>query len=311
MRVLPIAQILKKDLPEVGKKAFSLAELSQAKFPVPVGFVVSGQAFREFLESHDIHIAIKSELSRVNLEDLHSVDYASRVIQDLMLLHPIGEALNTEIFQQFVQITSEFVAVRSSAFSLERQLTWSGELATFLHIPATELASKIKECWASLFSTRSLFYVLEQNQDMSGVTMAVIVQRMVEARASGILYTAHPVNQDKNQMVVEAGFGLGEALDDAAIVPDTYIVQKEPLGILDKNISEQRLMIDVRRADSGTSPKEINAATAVKQKLTDDQILELAGLASRIEAFYQHPVEIEWAYDKEFFILQSRLMNLS
>ena len=135
--------------------------------------------------------------------------------------------------------------------------------------------------------------------------MAVVVQKMVQSEISGICFTVHPVTKDKDQMVIEAGYGLGEAIVGGKISPDTYVISKKRLEILDKNISEQEMAI-VRSAN-GTKEVSISKAKQGKQKLSDKEIFELAKLCAKIESHYGKPEDIEWAYEKKkFYITQSR-----
>lgn len=158
MYVIPLVQISANDKVAVGGKALSLAQLAQAKFAVPEGFTVTAKAFKDFLQAADMHISIKGELDKVSLDDLHSVDYASRIIIDLIKGTEIPHRVSKPILQQFTHINCEFAAIRSSSISKKTHFSsWSGELATFLHTDVTKLLENIKNCWASLYSIRSLY----------------------------------------------------------------------------------------------------------------------------------------------------------
>jgi pyruvate,water dikinase len=137
------------------------------------------------------------------------------------------------------------------------------------------------------------------------VSVAVVVQKMIQSEISGICFTVHPVTEDRNQMVIEAGYGLGEAIVGGKITPDTYVINKKTLSILDKNISEQSMMII--RSGAGIKEAKVPQAQRSKQKLADKQILELAKVCKKIEEHYKFPQDIEWALEKgKFYITQSR-----
>lgn len=308
MVVIPFSQITEQHLPIVGRKGYSLGQLVQGKFPVPEGFVLSSEAFAYFIQETDIGITIQSELNKVKIDDLHSVDYASRLIQDLILGASLTPELQTVVMQQFAHIPSDYVAIRSSAFSTQHEVAWAGELATFLQVTPLELPEKIKACWASLFSTRSLYYFLQQKLDIKSVNIAVIVQKMVDATASGIAYSVHPVTRDKDQVVIEAEHGLGDVTESGELMPDTYVVNLKTESILDKNIHSQSVIIEP--ADEGTVLRELDESTALKQKIADENIIQLAKKIKEIETFVGYPVDVEWVLAEDLSFLQLRRLNI-
>lgn len=308
MYVIPFLQIKNKHLEQVGKKGLSLGAMYKAKFPVPEGFVIKADAFKRFLKESGVLVTINAELAKVSLDEMHSVDYASRVIMDQIIGAEMPNAIAVEIMQQFTTVDSDFMAVRASAIAEEIQVSWSGELATFLNVDASNLPDRIKECWASLYSTRSIYYLLKHKRSFSEINIAVVVQKMIDSKVSGVVYTAHPVTRDKNQMVIEAGLGLGEAIVERKISPDTYDVQKDPYEIINKKVNAQFIRVDTQRG-SGTRTNEVAVKLGKKQKLTDKQIGELTKLCIKLEEYYKSPLNIEWALEDKFFILQAREMT--
>ena len=213
------------------------------------------------------------------------------------------------------------VAVRSSATAEDSKVaSWAGELETYLNVTQKNLIHYVMKCWSSLFTPRAIFYAFEKKfysptspSPSSGrrggrglpISVAVVVQEMIQAEVSGICFTVHPVTKDRNQMVIEAGFGLGESIVGGLITPDTYVVHKNNFSILDINISEQKFKII--RSHRGTVNKKLSKREGSKQKLTGKQIIELAKLCKKIEQHYRHPQDIEWALARgKFHILQSR-----
>lgn len=308
MKIIPFSQIEEGQESLVGIKGASLGRLIRDKLPVPVGYVISSAVFEEFIASNKLNALISSELEKVNLEDLHSVDYASRVLQDLILSAPISQEAEMEILQQFTHINSEFAAVRSSVYSEDgRSAPWAGELVTRLQVPAHDVSDRVKECWASLFSTRSIYFLLQKQLDPLEIKFAVIVEQMYEAHYAGVAYSVHPLSRDKNQLVIEAGLGVGESEGNPEMTPDTYVIQKEPFKIISSTISKQEIK-EVLLSDGGVEIEEAGK-DGEEQKLTDEQIETLTHLVQAVETAFQEPTEIEWVFRDEFFIVQTRKIS--
>ncbi len=299
-------QISKRDVAIAGGKGASLGEMTQVKIPVPPGFVVLAGAFDRFLEETDLDVEIEAILHKVKHSDVSSVDRASEEIQELILDSTFPKDLQTAIMTEFAKLKAPFVAVRSSATAEDSSIaSWAGELDTYLNITKKDLFKNIQKCWASLFTPRAIFYRFEKKLHKTKVSVAVVVQAMVQSEVSGICFTVHPVTKDYGQIVLEAGYGLGEAIVGGKITPDTYIIHKKSWAILDKNISNQSMMII--KDKKGTAEKSVPVAKREKQKLSDANILKLAKLCQHIEQHYKKPQDIEWAVVKgKLYILQSR-----
>jgi pyruvate,water dikinase len=300
-------QIKKEDVGEAGGKGASLGEMAGAGMKVPSGFVVLASAFDRFLEEVDLKVEIDSIISKVNHEDVNSVAGASIKIQDLIDGAVLPEDIAKEVKNEFKKLGAKYVAVRSSATAEDSSIaSWAGELETYLNIEENELLQSVKKCWASLFTPRAIFYRFEKGLQDTQVSVAVVVQKMVQSEVSGICFTVHPVTEDKNQMVIEAGYGLGEAIVGGLITPDTYIIDKRDFSLLDKNISEQTKMI-VKNENNETLEVEVLESKQSEQKMGDTVIIELAKICVDIEKHYGKPQDIEWAYEgDELYITQSR-----
>ena len=300
-------QLTKNDVHLAGGKGASLGEMSRAGFPVPPGFVITAQAFERFLNETDLNVEIASQLKKVNYKDVNSVDGASNVIRDLIHDARMPKDLQTEILNGFKKLKAKWVAVRSSATAEDSSTaSWAGELESYLNTSEKTLLGNVKKCWSSLFTPRAIFYRNEKGMRHSKVSVAVVIQKMVTSEISGITFTVHPVTKDKNQMIIEAGFGLGEAIVSGQITPDSYVVGKKDFSILDINVAEQAKML-VKKSTGGNVWKNISKNQLTKQKLTGRQILELAKICLRIEWHYKKPQDIEWAYQaNKFYIVQSR-----
>lgn len=301
------ANLNKNSVSEAGGKGAQLSELSKAKIPVPPGFVVLSQAFERFLEETDLGVDIEAQLEKVNLKDVNTVDRYSNVIRDLIHDFKIPADISKEILVSFDKLKAKHVAVRSSATAEDSSVaSWAGELETYLYVTRSNLTEMVRKCWSSLFTPRAIFYRFEKKLDRTRVSVGVVVQKMVNSEISGIAFTAHPVTNDRSQMVIEAGYGLGEAIVSGKITPDTYVIDKKEKAILDINISEQKEMI-VRAGAKGTKDMVVPQAKQSKQKLTGKQIIELTGLCEKIEKHYRYPQDIEWALEKnKFYITQTR-----
>jgi len=299
-------QLSKKDVGIAGGKGASLGEMTGAGIPVPPGFVVLASAFDRFLEETDIDVEIEAILHKVKHGDMNSVELASEKIRALILSAKMPSDLQKEIIHEFGKLKCPLVAVRSSATAEDSSTTsWAGELESYLNTNKKTLLENVKKCWASLFTPRAIFYRFEKKLHKTKVSVAVVIQKMVQSEISGIAFTVHPVTKDYDQMVIEAGYGLGEAIVGGMITPDTYVVHKHDLSILDANISEQNMMIV--KSNKGNAQKSISKVKGSKQKISRSNIVKLAKLCRDIEKHYKKPQDIEWALEKrKFYIVQSR-----
>jgi len=305
-------QLSKKDVGIAGGKGASLGEMTRVGISVPPGFVVLASAFDRFLEETDIDVEIEAIFHKVKHGDMNSVELASEKIRALILSAKMPSDLQKEIIHEFGKLKCPLVAVRSSATAEDSSTTsWAGELESYLNTNKKTILENVKKCWASLFTPRAIFYRFEKRMHKTKVSVAVVIQKMIQSEVSGICFTVHPVTKDYDQMVVEAGYGLGEAIVGGKITPDAYVIRKpkrkikEEFEILDKNISEQKMMII--RSKSGTKEIGVPKARQSKQKISDKQIKSLSKVCYNIEKYYNYPQDIEWALDKnKFYIVQSR-----
>ncbi|MBT3539396.1 hypothetical protein HOF40_04185 [Candidatus Parcubacteria bacterium] len=307
-------QINKTSVSEAGGKGASLGEMTQAGISVPPGFVVLADAFDRFLEETDLKQEIDARLKQVNPDDINSVDKASSVIRDVIHDTEMPLDLAEEILKSFNELNAEFVAVRSSATAEDGAIaSWAGELDTFLNITRDNVVEKVKECWSSLFTPRAIFYRYEKNLNDQNVSVGVVVQKMIQSEVSGVAFTVHPVTEDRDQMIIEAGFGLGEAIVSGQITPDNYVVSKLEMSILDINVGNQSKKL-MQNVDDGRDRHaqnvwiDLDESEGGKQKLTGKQTIQVAEMCKRIEAHYGFPCDIEWAIDDndELYITQSR-----
>ncbi len=296
----------KVDIKIAGGKGASLGEMTKEKIPVPSGFVILSNAFDRFLEETDLNVEIDAVLDTVDIKEVHSVENASEKIQAMLISKEMPEDIKTEILKNYKNLDCKFVAVRSSATSEDSaSAAWAGQLESYLNTTKKTLLENVKKCWASLFTPRAIFYRFEKNLNKDNISVAVVVQKMVDSEESGVAFSVHPVTQDKNQIIIEAGFGLGEAIVSGLITPDSYVVNKQEFKILDINVNEQTKAL-YKKANGGNKWKEL-AEKGKKQVLNEKEIIELSKLIVKIENHYGFPCDIEWVQEKgKFYIVQSR-----
>lgn len=304
--IRPFVKLGKKDGFIAGGKGASLGEMTQAGIPVPEGFVILSDAFECFIKKTDLNVEIDSILHKVNHEEVHTVENASEEIKALIMQAEMPKEIEKTIIENHKQLKAEYVAVRSSATAEDSSTAaWAGQLDSYLNTTERDLIENVKKCWASLFTPRAIVYKFEKNLHKEKISVAVVIQKMINSEESGIAFSVHPVTQDYNQIIIEAGFGLGEAIVSGQITPDSYVIEKEPRRIIDKNIAEQTNGL-FRKEGGGNEWQEIGEK-GKQQVLIDKEILELSELILKIEKHYGFPCDIEWAREKgKFYIVQSR-----
>ena len=306
--ILWFDEIDTSSLSKVGGKGANLGEMTKANFPIPPGFCVTAQGYFDFLEKAGIRKKIEEELEGLNTDDTRKLNAASRAVKKIIVSAKIPEDLKKQIKEAYKKIgTSEFVAVRSSATAEDLpDASFAGQQATFLNVKGeNEVVDAVQKCWASLFEPRAIFYRVEKKFDHMKIGLSAIVQKMVQSDVSGIVFTVEPVSNDKDRLLIEAGFGLGEAIVSGSVNPDRYTITKKDIEIEEKEIAKQNWK--VTKVKDGNKHVNILKSDQRKQKLPDEEIKKLAKISIDIEKHYKKPQDIEWAYDDgELYIVQSR-----
>src|SRR3990167_6664700 len=305
--VVSLFDVDRDDTLLVGGKAANLGEMLEQKFPVPEGFAITAASYFEFLKENKLNEKIKHLLSTVNYERDESLNQISSHIQKLIKNGKISEKLMSEIFEAYKKIGSPYVALRSSATSEDsKAASFAGQNETFLNVKGeASLADKIRQAWSSLFEPRSIFYRHEKRISHLKTGIALVVQKMIESDVSGVMFTQDPVTGDKSKVVIEAIFGLGEYIVQGKVTPDHYEVDKKTLVI----IKNEQAYQDLKFVRSGRGNREVklNKKDGSQQKLTNNEIREVALLVKDIENHYYFPQDIEWAVEKgRVFIVQAR-----
>ena len=306
--ILWFSEIGKEDIPKVGGKGANLGELTKAGIPVPNGFCITAQAYYYFLEKSGLKNEITKLLKGLDSEDNKKLNAVSKEIKTKIIKASMPADLASEIKEAYLKLGGLAVAVRSSATAEDLpEASFAGQQATFLNITGGDkVLLAYQKCIASLFEARAIYYRIVNKYDHMKVGLAAPVQNLVAGEVSGILFTVDPVGQNPDRISIEAGYGLGEAVVLGAITPDQYIVDKKTLKIISKEVNKQDWKI-VADIDGGDKHVKVPVAEQKKQKLTDDEIMELAKIGARIEDHYGKPQDTEWAISKgKIVFLQAR-----
>lgn len=312
-------EVGRKDGNLVGGKGANLGEMTKAGIPVPEGFIVTAQAYFYFLDKTNLREKIREKLTELNIDDSEKLQKVSEEIKKIIEKAEMPREIAAEIVKYYEKIEKKepFVAVRSSATAEDLpEASFAGQQRTYLNIKGSKDTVKaVQGCWASLFEARAIFYRASQGFDHFQVGIAVPVQKMIQSDTSGIAFTIDPITNDRGKMVIEAIFGLGEAIVSGSLTPDQFLIDKNTLEILEKEIVRQPWQL-VReknpKKNKGKDDNEniklpISPAYQKKQKLSDIDIKKLAQIMKRIEEHYQFPQDIEWAYEKgKIYIVQTR-----
>jgi pyruvate,water dikinase len=312
----------KTDIPSVGGKNANLGEMTNAGIPVPPGFAITAYSYKKFIEETGIAVKIYEIIKETvtNPNDPKQYEIASKKIRELIEATPMPKDTENAIRVAYEQLCKKlgvnevFVAVRSSATAEDlADASFAGQQETFLNVRgATEVLAMTVKCWSSLFTPRAIFYRTEKGFAHERVFISVGVQKMVNSRAAGVIFTINPVTGDSSQIVIEGNHGLGEAVVSGSVTPDDFVVDKKTLKILDRRLAKKTVQY-IRDPNTGkTVHAEVPAEKQEQPCISDDEILRLAEMAKRIEQHYGKTQDIEWAIDRDIpfpnnlFIVQSR-----
>ena len=306
-------EVTKRDIPLVGGKGANLGEMANLHIPVPPGFIVTANAYYDFLQKSGITDKIRNLLKPLDYNNTKQLQQIATKVKQVILNAAMPPELAKEIQQAYIKMGGGLVAVRSSATAEDLpEASFAGQQSTFLNVNGEkEVVVAVQECWASLFNPRAIFYRHQHGFDHFKVGIAVPIQRMVQSQVSGVMFTIEPMTSDRSKIIIEAVYGLGEAIVSGQVETDLYIVDKEGLRISDKKIGKQDWQL-IRNLAGGDDRANIRVPLQpwrqTQQKLADDDIITLAKIGKHIEDLYQFPQDIEWAQqeDKEIFIVQTR-----
>ncbi len=327
--ILWFKEIGKNSLNLVGGKGLNLGLMYAKSFPVPPGFVVTTEAYEKFLKETGIEEEVYSILDDLDIEDSDALHNAAEKVQNLILNTEMHGSIKAEITEAYDNLNIDidvfrkaskqaldiikagreksFVAIRSSATAEDAgDFSFAGQQASFLNVKGEdEVVKAVQKCWASLFTSRAIYYRIKNNFEHRKVLIAVVVQKMVNSEKSGVVFTKNP-STGENEIIIEAVYGLGETIVSGSVTPDHYVVDPETMQIKEKKIEKQSFKL-IRESNLGKNLKKNLGEEGSQQKLTNAEIIKLADICKEIEEYYRKPQDIEFAVESgRIYIVQSR-----
>jgi pyruvate,water dikinase len=313
--VRTFADLSRADVEYAGGKGANLGELTAAGLPVPGGFVVGAPSYAAFCDSGGLRSRIAERLAEVDVEDTEELSAAATDVREMVEAEPMPAVVEAAIRESYESVAAAAgdpaapVAVRSSATAEDTEAaSFAGMNETFLNVTgADDAVDAGRRCWSSLFGARTVYYRAKRGFGQADMDIAVVVQLQVLSTRAGVMFTIDPASGDTDRLVIEGSFGLGEAVVSGSVSPDRYIVHKDDLAILAREVRRKELVIEPK-AGGGTVIRELEKEEAATPVLSDDEVREIAGLGRRIEEHYGSAQDTEWCYDPEgnAWMLQSR-----
>ena len=296
-------------LETVGGKGASLARLRRASVPVPCGFHLTTTAYKKFVAANNLESGIQAALEKAETSKPDTLESASGEIEELFLHGSMPVEISDAVFQAYAGLPEDepAVAVRSSATAEDLPgASFAGQQESFLNVRGEKnLGEAVKRCWASLWTARAIGYRERQGFHHDQVSVAVVVQQLVPAEVSGILFTANPVTGARDELVVNAALGLGEAVVSGRTTPDTFTLDHATLRVKERQTGRQE--VETALSEQGTIERPLGLERAAQPTLDNTQLARLAEIGLSIERHFGGPQDIEWAYDDGYFwVLQAR-----
>src|SRR5215216_1325007 len=315
--VAPLPYFGRSDLALAGGKGANLGELTKAGFDVPSGFVITTAAYDLLIQNNGLQTRLANILASLDLDVPEAVAKISQQIHDLLQQTSIPAQIKDKVLKAYRELDSGAVAVRSSATAEDLpEAAFAGQQETFLNIIDEQgLIDAVRACWTSLWSERAILYRARQNVDQNTVKLAVVVQRMVPADVAGVMFTANPVSGIRDELIIDANPGLGEAVVGGLVTPDHFVVNKHSRNIKEQRLGRREVII---RAKTGGGTEQLNSTqeTINTASLAPKALRKLSTLGIHIERHFGAPQDIEWAWVQDhtkkvdkFYILQSRRMT--
>ena len=290
---------------KLGGKGYSLGVLTKNNFDVPKGFVIISEAFFKFLKRNYLMEKIEKLIFEINENNFRK---KGKEIKNLILNGKMPEEIATEIGENLNRLNVQYVSIRSSAVSEDSlKASFAGLYDTFLNVKTEPdlILENIKKCLASLFNERAIIYRIKKKiSHIEG--MAIIIQKMIPAKISGITFTFHPT--DEKCLLIEASYGIGDMIVGGKVEPDAYTVDRENLEIVKKKIGRKDKMSIVK--SEGIEAVDVGKEVAERQVLSNDRIIEIAKTCLKVEKIFNYPQDIEWCIsDNKLWLLQSRAIT--
>lgn len=328
VRIAWFKELSKNSLLLAGGKAANLGEMYNLGLPIPPGFVITTEAYKEHLEKTGIGKIIYEKLAFLDVEDTKTLQKIAEEIQEIILKMSPSRELWDEIVEAYEALSIEpsikgtkaedfvkagrdapYVAVRSSATAEDQlEASFAGQMATYLNVKGLKkLLAAVIACWASLFTARAIYYRDKNKFKHEKVLIAVVVQKMIDADVAGIIFSANPVTLNKEEIVIESSYGLGEAVVSGSITPDTYIVDKKKLELKERLVSKKTWMYVRDPQKMETIKADVPEEKQNVPSLSSHEIKKLAEYAVLVEEHYKSPQDLEFALEKgRIYITQTR-----
>ncbi len=318
--VLNFERLDKTSLPMVGGKNASLGEMIKAGIRVPPGFAVTTDSYLAFINEAQIKDSMYAVLTGLNPDDVEALNNAAAQVQELILDAPIPDDIQKAIAEGYSQLCNQCtvevmpVAVRSSATAEDLPTaSFAGQQDTYLWVEGTDkVVQKVRKCWASLFTPRAIAYRIKNKFEHEKVLISVGVQKMVNSKAAGVMFTINPTDGDNSKVLIEGSWGLGETVVSGSVNPDKFVVDKVMMEINERSISTKHIecLYDIEKGEVVNA--ELDPDLQCQCCMEDHEVKELVKIAKQIESHYGRAMDIEWAIDKDFlfpenmFIVQAR-----
>jgi len=307
------AELNKEDVAYAGGKGANLGEMTGAGLPVPPGFVVGAPAYASFCAESGVRAQLEAILHDIDVEDGTALEAAASAARQAVLDANMPPALEQAIVAGYRSLAGGeqdvAVAVRSSATAEDTaSASFAGMNETYLNIRgADDVVDAVKRCWGSLFGARTIYYRGQRGFSQADMDIAVVVQLQIPSTRAGVMFTVDPSTGERDQLVIEGSFGLGEAVVSGSVSPDRYVVRKGDLSIITRSVKAKELVIEPAEG-GGTSTRELSASESMQAVLDDAEVIRLAKLGLAIEEHYGSPQDTEWSFDPDgnAWMLQSR-----
>jgi pyruvate, water dikinase len=307
------SELRRADTAFAGGKGANLGELTAAGLPVPPGFVIGAPAYAAFCDAGKLRSRIADRLAAVDVEDTAALESAATELRAEVEMEPLTPGLASAIRDAYLDLAAGDpeapVAVRSSATAEDTEAaSFAGMNETVLNVRGEDaVLDAVRRCWSSLFGARTVYYRAKQGFGQAEMDIAVVVQRQIDSSRAGVMFTIDPASGERDRLVIEGAFGLGESVVSGSVSPDRYVVAKDGLRIERREIRRKELAIDAM-SDGGTATRELHGEDSRRPVLNDEEVRKIASLGVRIEQHYGAPQDTEWAIDPtgSLWMLQSR-----
>jgi pyruvate,water dikinase len=313
-------RLSRTDVDYAGGKGANLGELTAAGLPVPPGFVVGAPTYAAFCDATGLRGRIEERLATVDVEDTESLERAATEVRAMVEEESLPEHLATAIGDAYDHLAADAgdpetpVAVRSSATAEDTEsASFAGMNETLLNVRGRDaVLEAVRQCWSSLFGARTIYYRAKRGFGQADMDIAVVVQRQIESIRSGVMFTIDPASGATDRLIIEGAFGLGESVVSGSVSPDRYVVGKEKLTTLQREVRRKELTIEPLPG-GGTRTRELEEHEAEQPVLSDEEVRSVADLGVRIEVHYGSAQDTEWAIDEagKIWMLQSRPVTAS